>query len=65
MLLPRIAPNLTLRLGDARVRLTPSQGLRFAERLVRESMRQAMVEEALVPPPRHSRPRTRRAPVKA
>ena len=59
---PRLDADLTLRLGGAATTLSPRQGLRLAEELIRKSTRRMMVEEALAEPPRRSVPRaTRRA----
>jgi hypothetical protein len=53
--LPRLATDLTLRLGCAAVTLSPRQGLHLAEELIRKSTRRMMVEEAFVAPqPRRS-----------
>ena len=64
MLPIRIGPNLAVRLGAETAILTPSQGLRLAEQLIRKSTRRMMIEEAVyAEPPRRSRPVTRRRTV--
>jgi hypothetical protein len=53
----KIGADLTIQLGAEALRLTPSQGLRAAERLVRRSLIQMMREEAgLSRPLRRPRP---------
>jgi hypothetical protein len=48
----RVLPDLAVCLNGARVVvLTPSQGLRLAEQLIRKSTRKMMIEEAVKPPP--------------
>jgi hypothetical protein len=46
MLPLRIDGDLTVHIGRSTVQLTPSQGLQAAERLIRQSTRRMMLEEA-------------------
>jgi hypothetical protein len=46
MLPLRIDGDLTVHVGRSTVQLTPSQGLQAAERLIRQSTRRMMLEEA-------------------
>jgi hypothetical protein len=55
-----IDKDLSVRIGAAAVRLTPSQAMQAAEQLIRKGTRAMMVEEALAEPPR-STSRRRRA----
>lgn len=52
MLPIRIGSDLVVRLGAERADLTPKQGLRLAEDLIRKSTRRMMLEEAAKPPRR-------------
>lgn len=45
-LFPTISSDLTVAIADRSVQLTPSQGIRIAERLARASFRQLLAEEA-------------------
>jgi hypothetical protein len=56
-----IEAGLAVRIGGQRVPLTPSQGLRLAERLIRVSTRKMMAEEAVRPLRRTRMPRCRAA----
>ena len=40
-----VAPDLTLQIANASVRLTPTRALHLAEKLARTAFRAAMVEE--------------------
>jgi hypothetical protein len=52
----RIGADLTVRLGCAAATLSPSQGFRLAEQLIRKSTRRMMIAEAFAEPsPRQSR----------
>lgn len=42
----KIDPDLTVHLGRSFTRLTPTQGFEAAERLIRQSTRRMMLEEA-------------------
>lgn len=44
---PTIGDDLTIRIGPATARLTPSEGLDFSEELARKSFRRALAEEAM------------------
>jgi hypothetical protein len=59
----RITPDLTVALGGAAVTISPAQGMRLAEQLIRRSTRKMMVEEALAAPamPRRRRPEPARS----
>ena len=46
MLHLNVGDDLSVSLGDATVRLTPAEGLDFAEEIARKSFRQALAEEA-------------------
>jgi hypothetical protein len=47
----QVAGDLTISLGgSSAVALSPAQGLRLAEQLIRKSTRRMMVEEAFAPP---------------
>jgi hypothetical protein len=41
-----IRDDLTIAIGDAAARLSPSEGFRIAEDLIRKSARRALAEEA-------------------
>ena len=56
---PRLSADLELRIEGGATRLTPRQGLRLAENLVRKSMRRAMAEAVETEPPTRSTPSTR------
>lgn len=58
----RIGADLTLRLGDEVVQLTPAEGLRAAEQLIRKSTRRMMIEEAFGDDPGATTRRQRRRP---
>jgi hypothetical protein len=47
----RVSGDLTVRIGDAAVRLSPREGLKLAENLARKSFRRVLAEEAVKPPP--------------
>lgn len=47
-----IEKDLSVRIGAAAVRLTPSQAMQAAEQLIRKGTRAMMVEEALTEPPK-------------
>jgi hypothetical protein len=57
----QIGSDLAVRIGAEVVTLTPSQGLRAAEQLIRKSTRLMMIEEAL-PVSRRRLPTTLRRP---
>jgi hypothetical protein len=56
----RVSGDLTIRIGDAAVRLSPREGLRLAENLARKSFRRVLAEEAGINPP----PAVRRSSVR-
>jgi len=59
MLPIRIGSDLAIRLGAETAVLTPAQGFRLAEQLIRKSTRVMMLQEAVQREPRRPRPAAR------
>lgn len=45
----QIFPDLTIRIGEARVRITPRDSMHLAERLIRAATKRMVIEEAEQP----------------